>query len=813
MGKGLNPDSDEAIAFLRYVYPDGPWCLTAISVDRKSIITETFTEDQHLSCKAWIDKWNGSRNVYWHVNPPIKSIRKKAEREDIKEVAYLHVDLDPRAGEELVAEQKRIHAKLMKPPGTVPKPSFIIFSGGGFQAFWKLEVPIPIDGNLDNAEDAKRYNIELEYQFGGDNCHNIDRLMRLVGTVNIPDAKKKKKGRKEIVAELVFRKPTYIYPISKFDKSQDVQLEDGASFHTGNSVAIEEGADIPRIDSVDDLNEWDVSDRVKVIIVQGRMPDERKDGDDSRSAWLFDCICQLVRAGVPDPNIFGVVTDPDLKISESVLDKGQKATKYARRQIERAHEEAINPALRELNEKHAVIADIGGKCRVIHEVPDLALKRSRLSKQAFEDFRNRYMHRQIEIGKDKDGKPTYMQMGKWWLQHPQRKQYEGITFAPGHDVPGYYNLWKGFAFETRAGNCDMFLEHTKQIVCGNNQEYFDYLMGWMASAVQRPASPGHTAIVLRGKRGTGKSFFAKTFGSLFGRHYLQIADGRHLVGNFNAHLRDCVVLFGDEAFYAGDKKHESVLKLLITEEMLAVEGKGIDVELSSNFLHIILASNERWVIPAGENERRFLMLDVLDTRAQDTDYFQQMQAELDEGGYEGLLYMLMHYDLSKFQVRNVPKTEALHEQKMLSLNTEEEWWYGKLKDGRLLPDHSKWKQEVRRGGLIDDYTEYTRRFNIARRGNETTVGRFMHRMVPGLESIQKKENVEVPTGRGDYSETRVLRPYFYRLPNLDECRKAWEELYGAEKWPVILAVEGGPMEVERNGENGETEELRSGDPF
>lgn len=65
---------------------------------------------------------------------------------------------------------------------------------------------------------------------------------------------------------------------------------------------------------------------------------------------------------------------------------------------------------------------------------------------------------------------------------------------------------------------------------------------------------GEVAVVLRGGKGVGKSFVAEHFGRLFGRHYLKVSQPGHLVGNFNSHLRDVVVLFADEAFYAGDKR-------------------------------------------------------------------------------------------------------------------------------------------------------------------------------------------------------------------------------------------------------------------
>ena len=47
----------------------------------------------------------------------------------------------------------------------------------------------------------------------------------------------------------------------------------------------------------------------------------------------------MVRCGVPDEIVLGIITDPDWKISESVLDKGAKAVQYAQRNISKALEQ------------------------------------------------------------------------------------------------------------------------------------------------------------------------------------------------------------------------------------------------------------------------------------------------------------------------------------------------------------------------------------------------------------------------------------------------------------------------------------------
>lgn len=195
MSVAVQPDTNAAIDFLRRWAPEGPWALTSIRPDRKAIDTRTFYPTDEDAARRWLGEYNGQRNIYFHVNPPLRDITKKAEREDIKSVDWLHVDIDPRAGEDLEEERQRALSLLTsRLPAGVPAPTVVVFSGGGYQGFWKLEQSIPVNGDLDKAEDAKRYNQQLEVLFGADNCHNIDRIMRLPGTVNIPDERKAKKA-------------------------------------------------------------------------------------------------------------------------------------------------------------------------------------------------------------------------------------------------------------------------------------------------------------------------------------------------------------------------------------------------------------------------------------------------------------------------------------------------------------------------------------------------------------------------------------------------------------------------------------------
>lgn len=776
------PSLSAAVDFLRWWRAGGPWVLTRITPDKKGFQTRTFREATLDDLRRWLEESFATHNIYFHVNPTTRDLVKKAEREDVKELAWLHVDIDPRAGEHIDAERTRALELLTTrlPPG-VPAPSAVVFSGGGYQGFWRLDDPLPINGEPEAYEEAKRYNQALELAFGADHCHNVDRIMRLPGSINWPDARKAKKGRVPTLAEVVSLSDA-TYPLSAFTPAPRVQLQTPLGFGgASGGVSVEVSGNVPRVADISELDQWGVPDRVKVIIIQGSHPDETKKGDNSRSAWVFDVCCNLHRCGVPDEIIFSILTDPDYAISSSILEKGSNAERYALRQIARAKEHAIDPLLREFNERFAVIGNMGGKCRVIEEVPDPVLGRARLTRQTFDDFRARWMHRYVELPAE-EGKVIRVPAGKWWLAHPNRRYYDHLVFSPKSDPPGAYNLWRGYGVTPRPGNeHQAFLDHTLDVICGGSKELYDYIMCWLARLVQHPDQPGEVAIVLRGGMGVGKSRWAEWIATLLGRHALQVTNPGHLVGNFNAHLRDAIFLFADEAFYAGDKKHENILRTIITERTIMIEAKGIDAEQQPNFLHLVMASNSAWVVPAGMDERRYLVLDVSDQKKEDFEYFQRLMEPLKRGGAEALLHHLLSIDLSEFNVRRVPKTEALKEQKLYSMSAEDEWWMGKLEAGALLPQHTGWETEVIAQDLQRDYFEHMRNVGVQRRASPTTLGRFLNRVLPPgyPRSFQRMGKITVDSGNGyELQVTRRLR--YYELPPLSEARALFVKRFGFE---------------------------------
>lgn len=803
----MKGDSRKSIEFLKKSYPQGPWCLAAIAVDQKGIETRTFWPDDPVpdvgydtseeGCFQWLEKHNGKANLYWHVNPVISLMQKKAERTDIKEVCFLQVDVDPENSTEVISLQDQQEAILSrffeKRPRGVPEPTFVIFSGGGYQGFWKLAESIQIGGDIARAEDAKRYNQQLELLFKADNCHNIDRLMRLPYTVNLPSAKKRAKGRVAAVATIVEADWSRVYQLNQFTQATMVQVSKDLSV-AGSQVVVEISGNVKRIDELDELDKWNVPARVKVIIMQGHHPDadeiEKKriklGKNPSRSEWLFDVVCNLVRCEVPDPVIYSIITDPKFGVAESVVELKSQAHRYAVKQITSAKEHVEDPALAELNERYCAISQVGGKMLIAYEdESEIMLGAKEWYFMRPEEFVKIYENQKVVVGSDKDGKPIQRKMGVWWREHPKRRQVSKLVFRPNvADVPDAINLWRGFTVPALAGDKHLgYKDHLLQNICKGSVEHFEYLWRWMARVVQYPAEAGQVAVVLLGLRGTGKGFFVNTFGKLFGRHYIHASNASHIVGNFNGHLRACCLLFADEAMFVGDRKTQGVLKALITEPTFMIERKGIDAEICPNYLHVIMASNDEHVIRAGMEERRFFVLNVSDEAMQNTAYFNTIAKDMEDGGLGHLLYDLLQTDLKDFNVRDVPKTAALAEQADLSLSPIEAWWLRSIRDGAVGQSEG-WRTIIPKDELLDDFVRFSTR---ASRGvyselNEVSFGIYLKKLVGQLDSkrlMMERERFDDERG---LAYTKKERVPCYIIPGLAECRAYWDRKKRKETW-------------------------------
>jgi hypothetical protein len=164
--------------------------------------------------RGFILKHNSISNIYHGANPPRDYVSKKPKEEEIGAVRWFWADADfdkKLDWSDPAAVQAAYDAKLAQLYGFEPRPTTIVFSGGGFQPTWRLEQPIPltqcgesIKGWSEVVEDVKARAKNLEGHFAVDSTPNIDRVLRVPGTVNHPTQKTKREaGRQPVLARVV----------------------------------------------------------------------------------------------------------------------------------------------------------------------------------------------------------------------------------------------------------------------------------------------------------------------------------------------------------------------------------------------------------------------------------------------------------------------------------------------------------------------------------------------------------------------------------------------------------------------------------
>ena len=425
---------------------------------------------------------------------------------------------------------------------------------------------------------------------------------------------------------------------------------------------------------------------------------------------------------------------------------------------------------RSLNDKFAV-AMISGKTVILHLKNDGKVHYGNVNDlHAF--------HENKRVPKDN----TTVPITKVWMQSKHRRTYpEGVIFAPNRDVEGAYNHWQGFSVEPSdatdpSRGCKLFLKHLFEVVCDCNEEYYRYQLGWMAHMIQRPEEKPGVAVVYRGQKRIGKDTVFDYLGKLFVNHHVTVANQDHMVGKFNQHQEKCLLLHVQEGFWAGNKQAEGALKYLITSTQVTIEPKGVNAFQVPSVLRLFISSNERWVVPATEDEGRYFVLNVNSKRRNDHAYFGALRDEMEGDGPSNLLAYLQQYDLTGFEVRNVPSTDALGEQKVAAMKNIEGWWLNALQTGEISAAHghdesvdaASWERgvfKIDKGDFRSSYSAYMRSKRYD--GDELNEIEFGMRIKKMCESISVKQI------RNARSRHRV-----YVLQDLKTCRDDFEKFLG-----------------------------------
>jgi hypothetical protein len=756
------PDTDKLITetpgqYLANLFSDlhtGLFVNVGASSESDGMKGRIFALDENMAAK--VDEFcaeNSGANLYYGVNPCRNRPKKgKASKADVmREIHFVQCDIDPPADIDDLDAWKMTQIEAIKGAA----PTALVDSGNGLQAIWRLSCATDHGG-------AESINRALCKRLGGDNAAtDVSRLLRLPFTTNYPNESKRKKGRVEVPTTLVW------FELQKTD---------------------------PEDLGPDRIDELKVSEFIRYTIRTGtRHPDDTRDPYPSASEARCAVIAALLGAKYSDEDIVEIVSESPVRGDKKHNDG------WIEKEIERIKQDLIPQHIQFFIDAGWSQALLRGSFRLIRSEWNPAMKRNMLRVVQKQDFASIYADKYDEI------ENARIDHVKEFLKSKSVTRYMDIVVEP--TKPGHYrnkkgepiyNLWQGYSVEPM--ECDgkaisLIKEHIFKVIADSDQDIADYFWKWFCFAVQYPSELAKVALVIKGARGTGKSVFVRIFGRLFGQHFLHMTSSDSLTAGFNAEQRDVILLLADEAFWVADKKAANRLKGLITEPVRDITYKGVDKFYDRNMLKVVFVSNEDWVAPAGEQERRYCVTEVSPIHQNDDEYFAPLFALAegrDEAGLAELLDTMLAEDLSEFNIRKYPRTEALLEQQKHSLDEVSGWYLERLKLGNfhswkdmhtweLCPGEWRWKSFLR----------YCSQNRVRYPPSQHSFGIRLAKLMPAIdENTGKKYKM---TSRNlpllsdncetflDASSTRKTDCYVY--PPLDKCREYFCKIMG-EGWTM-----------------------------
>jgi len=457
--------------------------------------------------------------------------------------------------------------------------------------------------------------------------------------------------------------------------------------------------------------------------------------------------------------------------------------------------------LARLNNKYAAVM-MGGKFRIMKEPEKQGTAPEMLDKDSFTAW---LQDREVVI-MGADGNTKKSPIALEWCRWKERRKYDRVVFQPGiENVGNAYNIWKGISYKGRVGDWSLLRKHVLDNICLGNKENFEWLMTWLAQIFQHPGKKLGSAVVIKGRKGTGKSVLFDWIREAIGAASLKVSRRDEIVGGFNKHQQGLILLVCEEAFWAGDSQAGGVLKDMITSDEMLLTPKGVDSMRFDNFMRLAMISNERWIVPAGlEDERRFFVLHCGDDRRGDIEFFAEVEKQMLSGGIEAMVYELMHWKPIGGDwnvLRKPPVTPWLSEQAQETMSTGDRFFYQIIDNGFFIHPKEKGEESgpvalnedkpsyLVKNDLLKAYTKFIGQSSSGRHkiGDATLFSRLAEDWLLADPTEYRTDKYE-HEGFGVDERRRCIL-----VPALSKIRKHAEK---AKKLPFIDVIDGEKPEEE-----------------
>ncbi len=204
-------------------------------------------------------------------------------------------------------------------------------------------------------------------------------------------------------------------------------------------------------------------------------------------------------------------------------------------------------------------------------------------------------------------------------------------------------------------------------ICGDDQDIYDLLINHLAYMVQMRVKT-RVAFLFQGTQGTGKGvWFNFVLAQIFGRDYCADVLQKVFVKEFNLFLESNFCILVDEVeanFSETNSEITRVLKQIIADTDISLEGKSVNIRNGKNNANIFFATNKRNGVNIEPGDRRFIVAPRQENKIYDMPWWGEddKMIELLKSETEEFVAYLKEYQVDKSKVNRPfmnPAKEAL----------------------------------------------------------------------------------------------------------------------------------------------------------
>lgn len=260
-----------------------------------------------------------------------------------------------------------------------------------------------------------------------------------------------------------------------------------------------------------------------------------------------------------------------------------------------------------------------------------------------------------------------------WMQSKVRREHVDVIFAPGcgQIVNNHINVWKRWATEPVVGDVSPWNDLLDHLYGAGSSER-TWAEQWFAYPIQNPGKKMHTAMVIWGAQGVGKTLVAECVGRLYAGHFKTITDTL-LKSKYNGWAHDALLVFGEEKNH--DQRAEAnKLKQLVTGPTVFIEEKYRSAFECRNQMNFIFTSNHADALALDGDDRRYFVWNAATPKLESAFYDEIAAWAKSAKGMAALMHHMLHVDMAGFDPHGpAPMTKAKLAMIELSKSDLDQW--------------------------------------------------------------------------------------------------------------------------------------------